>query len=104
MLLQNPDMPIFVLSEIRHNTGMFKKMQIGRLFQSSHFVQQLKQKQPNVQPLQFVMSMLGMIIFPFLSKPVFKSAGILNEQDFTDIMEERRKLLPIWINAMLTVK
>ncbi|MFT3946810.1 MAG: TetR family transcriptional regulator [Agriterribacter sp.] len=104
MLLQNPDMPIFVLSEIRNNTGLFKKMQVGKLLQSSQFVRQLKEKQPHIQPLHFIISMLGMIVFPFISKPVFQSVGMLNEQSFTAMMEERKKLLPKWIKAMLNAK
>ncbi|MCC6289448.1 MAG: TetR/AcrR family transcriptional regulator [Chitinophagaceae bacterium] len=104
MLLQNPDMPIFVLSEIRNNNGLFKKIQVGKILQSSHFVRQLKEKQPGVQPLHFIASMLGMIIFPFVSKPVFKSAGVLNEHGFATMMEERKKLLPKWIKAMLGTK
>ncbi|MFT3747987.1 MAG: TetR/AcrR family transcriptional regulator [Agriterribacter sp.] len=104
MLLQNPDMPIFVLSEIRNNTGMFKKMQAGKLLQSSHFVQQLREEQPGVQPLHFIVSMLGMIIFPFITKPVLQSVGVLNEKGFAAMMEERKQLLPIWIKSMLGTK
>lgn len=104
MLLQNPDMPIFVLSEIRNNSDLFKKMQVGKLIQGSHFVLQLKEKQPGIQPLQFIISMLGMVIFPFVSKPVFKSVGALNEQSFVEMMEERKTLIPLWVKAMLKAK
>lgn len=104
MLLQNPDMPIFVLSEIRNNTDLFKKMQVDKLIQGSHFVQQLKAKQPGIHPLQFIISMLGMVIFPFVSKPVFTSIGVINEQAFIEMMEDRKKLIPLWVKSMLKAK
>lgn len=104
MLLHNPDMPIFVLNEIRNNTDLFKKMQAGKLIQGSHFVQQLKERQPSVHPLQFIISILGMVIFPFVAKPVFKSVGVINEQTFIEMMEDRKKLIPLWVKSMLKAK
>src|SRR6185312_8013685 len=56
MLLQNPDLPLFVLSEIRNNSDMFKKFQVGKLIQNSYFVQQLKEKQPDIHPQHFIVS------------------------------------------------
>ena len=39
MLSENPDLPIFVLSEIRNNPERFaSKVQAGKLIQDSHFV------------------------------------------------------------------
>lgn len=104
MLLHNPDMPIFVLNEIRNNTDLFKKMQAGKLIQGSHFVQQLKERQPSVHPLQFIISILGMVIFPFVAKPVFKSVGVINERTFIEMMEDRKKLIPLWVKSMLKAK
>lgn len=104
MLLHNPDIPIFVLNEIRNNTDLFKKMQAGKLIQGSHFVQQLKERQPSVHPLQFIISILGMVIFPFVAKPVFKSVGVINERTFIEMMEYRKKLIPLWVKSMLKAK
>lgn len=104
MLLQNPDLPIFVLSEIRNNSDMFKRMQVGKLIQNSHFVLQLKEKQPELHPLHFIVSILGMTIFPFVAKPVLQSVGGLNQQLFNDMMLERKVLVPKWIKTMLKTK
>lgn len=104
MLTQNPDLPIFVLSEIRNNTGMFKQMQVGKLIQTSYFVEQLKERQPDVHPLHFIVSMLGMTVFPFVSKPVFQSVGVLTDESFTEMMQQRKTLMPKWMKAMLKAK
>ncbi|MGN6438751.1 MAG: TetR/AcrR family transcriptional regulator [Agriterribacter sp.] len=104
MLSQNPDLPIFVLSEIRNNTGMFRQMQVGKLIQTSYFVEQLRERQPDVHPLHFIVSMLGMTVFPFVSKPVFQSVGVLTDESFTEMMQQRKALMPKWMKAMLKVK
>lgn len=104
MLSQNPDLPLFVLSEIRNNSEMFKSLQVGKLIQNSHFVQQLKEKQPDVHPLHFIVSILGMTIFPFVAKPVLQSIGALSQQLFTEMMKERKTLVPKWAKAMLKAK
>ncbi|MGN6490436.1 MAG: TetR/AcrR family transcriptional regulator [Agriterribacter sp.] len=104
MLTQNPDLPIFVLSEIRNNTGMFKQMQVGKLIQTSYFVEQLRERQPDVHPLHFIVSMLGMTVFPFVSKPVFQSVGVLTDESFTQMMQQRKALMPKWMKAMLKAK
>ena len=104
MLLQNPDLPLFILNEIRHNSDLFNRFQAGRLIQSSHFVAQLKEKQPGIHPLHFVVSILGMTIFPFVAKPVLQSAGGINQQLFVAMMEERKKLVPKWAKSMIKMK
>ena len=54
--------------------------------------------------LHFLMNLLGMSVFPFIMKPIFQAAGILNEKAFLSRMEERKVLIPKWINAMLKTK
>ncbi|MFT3702452.1 MAG: TetR/AcrR family transcriptional regulator [Agriterribacter sp.] len=104
MLQQNPDLPLFVLTEIRNNSDLFKKLQAGKLIQHSHFVQQLKERNPDLHPLHFIVSILGITIFPFVAKPVLQSVAGLNQQMFNELMVERKALIPKWIKAMLKVK
>jgi len=67
-------------------------------------VQQLKEKQPGIHPQHFIVSILGMTIFPFVAKPVLQSVGGLTQQLFNDMMLERKTLVPKWAKAMLKVK
>jgi hypothetical protein len=50
------------------------------------------------------MNLLGITVFPFIMKPVFQASGILNEKVFLAKMEERKALIPKWMNAMLKAK
>ncbi len=105
LLLQNPDLPIFVLSEIKNSDGgLLSKLPIKNMLRESSLARQFHQARPDLSPLHFVMSLLGMIIFPFVGSPVFKGAGIVDDQSFRSMMEERRKMIPLWIKAMMDSK
>src|SRR5882672_9654920 len=105
MLTQNPDLPIFVLSEIRNNSDhLVKTFQFGNFLQHSVFFKQLQVNRPDVNPLHFVINLLGTTIFPFVGKPIFMAVGNMNQNDFDAIIEERKKLIPKWMRAMLQTK
>ncbi len=104
LLTENPELPLFILSEIRNSPEQFvHKLPVARLIES-HFIKQLHEKRPDLHPLHFLMNLLGLSVFPFIMKPVFHASGILNEKAFAARMEERKALIPKWINAMLKTK
>ena len=102
MLLEHPDLPIFVLSEIRNHPHRFPgSMPLGDLMRNSRFVAQLKEKRPDLHPMQLIFSILGMTVFPFIGGPVFEAAGLVDKPTFARMMEERKKLIPVWVKAIL---
>jgi AcrR family transcriptional regulator len=102
MLLANPDLPLFVLSEIRqHPEGFKKKMKLEKLIKNSALIMQLKQRRPDVNPVHFLMNILGLSVFPFVSKRILYSSSPHDSAIFGSIMEERKVLIPKWIKAML---
>ena len=48
--------------------------------------------------------MLGMVVFPFVGSPMLKSIGDLKQKDFDELMQQRKKLIPKWVNATLKIK
>lgn len=102
MLLENPDIPIFVLSEIRSNPAKFLSIApVADLIHNSHFMLQLREKRPDINPLHFIFNIMGMTVFPFIGGPVFKAMGALNDESFAQLMEERKKLVPLWVESIL---
>lgn len=98
LLLENPDLPIFILSEIRANPERFKEaIHIQEILKGSSLIRQLRDKRPDVEPIQFIVSVLGMTIFPFVAKPIL----FLDNSDFNVFMEERKKLITKWVKAIL---
>jgi len=61
----------------------------------------LKQRKRNVDPVHFLMSLLGLIIFPFVAKPILTQSGMINEKKFQSLIQERELLIPLWMEAIL---
>lgn len=102
MLIENPDLPLMVMSEVKKDIeGFGIKIQLSPLLKDSSFIRQIKDRNPNVDPVQFLLSILGMIIFPFIAKPVFISLSGMEKEQFITLMKERKKYIPIWVNAIL---
>ena len=103
LLNQNPDLPLFILSEIRMNPIQFvDRLPVKRLLESN-FIKQLHEKRPDLHPVQFLMNVIGLSVFPFIMKPVLEQGGVLQEKMFLAQMELRKVLIPKWIKAMLKV-
>lgn len=104
-LSMNPDLPIFVLSEIRNNPERFaSNVHLKKILSDSSFVKQLHEKRPDLNPLQIIMSVLGLTVFPFLMKPLLFSTKNIDQKGFDALMEERKGLIPRWASAMLKAK
>lgn len=107
LLIQEPDVPIFILSEIRANPQrLVSKINAKELISNSILLKQLQAKIKNgeiapINPLQFIMNLVGLTVFPFVGSPLLKVIGGLDEQQFNYLMEERKKMIPIWVNAIL---
>ncbi|GAA4315672.1 TetR/AcrR family transcriptional regulator [Compostibacter hankyongensis] len=105
MLLKHPDLPIFVLSELRNNVPSFMNIvHPEKLIRNSSLVTQLKKARPDINPLHFLANILGMVLFPFIAQPVFVAALALDARQFKQMMEERKQLIPAWVKAMLKTK
>ncbi len=102
MLVMNQDLPIFVLSEIRNHPEKFaNKIQAGAMMGNSSFVKQLHERVPHLNPLQLLMSIIGMTVFPFVGKPIFQTVNNTDPKMFDQLMEQRKKLIPLWVKAMI---
>ncbi len=102
MLLTHPDLPIFVLSEIRkHPERLQNNIPIASFLEQSSFIQQVRIQKPGINPVHFILNILGMTVFPFAAKPIISTLASVKNTGFEKMMEERRKLIPIWIRAML---
>lgn len=105
MLLENPDLPIFVLSEIRNNPERFaSNAQLKKILTESQFVKQLHAKRPDLNPLQVIVSLLGLTIMPFLAKPLLFASKTVDQKMFELFIEERRAYIPKWVSALLKTK
>ena len=105
LLQENPDLPMFVLNEIRKQPDLFKtQINLQQMLMNSSFLKQLKVVRKDIDPAHFLINLMGMMLFPFIARPIFITSGIISEKNFTSLMEQRRKLIPKWFKAILKTK
>jgi len=105
MISRHPDLPLFVLSEIKNHPEHFAQtFQVGQILQHSSFITQLHEKRPDIHPLHFFMNTMSMVLFPFVAMPVFKAVGMADEGQFMTMMQDRKTLIPRWVKAILETR
>lgn len=101
-LLANPDIPLFVLGEIRNNPDKFANLVKTRTnLTESILFKQLAERRPDVDPLHFIFNMLGLVIFPFIGKPLVQLITGIKPEEAVALMNERKTLIKTWFIAML---
>ncbi|MEP6682516.1 MAG: TetR/AcrR family transcriptional regulator [Parafilimonas sp.] len=95
-----PYLPIFVLSEVNRQPDAFlKKMWSKRKPPIKAFVEMIevavkqKQIQP-IQPLQLLLNIISLSIFPFMAKPLLMHVSGISKKQYDSMMEERKKIVP----------
>lgn len=101
-----PEIPTFILTEIRNNPEeLLKRLPIKEIVNDSVFIKQFQEAVQNKEitepnPLHFLMNLLGLVVFPFIAKPIIMGSRNLEREQFHALMQERKKKIPIWINMM----
>lgn len=98
MLVANPGLPLFVLSEINQNPEFLEKQFVKTLHSKlPRLVSQIndeiaKETIKPINPVQLFLNILSMIVFPFAARPllerVFQSSF---NTTFEDLMKDRKK-------------
>ena len=110
-ILKEPEMPIFLLNEIRTNNPkeLLAKLPFIETIGASSFIRQYQESrqhgaivEPN--PLHFLMNLMGLIVFPFIAKPILMELNHPERSSFEELMEERKRLIPICISAIMQAK
>lgn len=106
LLSQEPDLPLFIISELRTNPQMVVET-IGselRITESILFQQIQKGidsgeiKVPS--PFHFMMNTLSLTVFPFIAKTIVTTIMGMAESDFKVFTSERESLIPEWIEQL----
>jgi AcrR family transcriptional regulator len=111
MLMKNPDLPRFILNEVNadpmklinkvwSNNIKHKDAYIAR--QWNEFI--ANRKGLSFNPAHIAINAISMMIFPFIARPMIKIRTGMSTEEFNKLMLERKKLIPIWIYAMLDIK
>jgi AcrR family transcriptional regulator len=106
-LNNNPDLPIFIINEIRGDTSRITEQIDQEVVPlRAHMFRQLQEagRQGRISPIDpfhFMANLIGLTVFPFIGRPLLQRVSGTDDQQFRAFMEERKKLVPIWINAIM---
>ncbi len=104
VIMQNPYIPLFVMNEMNKNP----EMGIKNFFEAQKpgFVRKLRDSieesvkedliQP-INPIHLIMNIFSMCAFPFIAKPMIKLLTGIEDDDFKNMMEQRKILVAEFI-------
>ena len=103
LLLENEELPIFILNELTVNKELFKDItQNTRQITQPVIDKQLKERNTEISTSNLIVNILSLTMFPFVAKPLIISSGLVKEEEFADFVYERKEKILEWI--MKTVK
>lgn len=104
VVMDNPYLPLFVLYEINQDPVYFmKKLMPPNLRPNPmRFIAQIEAEVKKgtikpVSPLQLMMNLISLTIFPFVAKPMIQANLGIDEWQFRAAMEQRKKEIPQFI-------
>jgi len=108
MLLANPSLPGFVLSEINQNPAFFREKvksrqnipDLSRLLVQIQIAGQTGQIHP-VDPFQLLMNVISMCVFPFAGRPMIKGMTGIDDDSFNHLMRQRKAAIIAFVQRAL---
>lgn len=106
-VLENPDFIFFMVAEVMGGSTKLPMINNMKTLVNSYFAKQLwaLQTDGNISfhPVNLLWNIAGMITFPFLSRPQAIQSGYFNSDEFYQLMQERKKLIPVWMKLIMNV-
>ncbi|MDR3711756.1 MAG: TetR family transcriptional regulator [Puia sp.] len=109
-LTLHPDLPLFVLNEIRGNPSRFaKRIDEEVAPMRTLFLKQIREAGKDgrilpIDPFHFIANLIGLTVFPFVARPILQRVTGTTDEQFNAFMQERKTLVPDWIRAILGSK
>lgn len=108
MIASKPFLPLFVINTMNQKgkSDFIKKLplELPQKLIGAYFMDQSKGLVRELNPMQFLMSLMGMCVFPFLAKPLMTNAFGMNNELFSELMEQRKVELKGYIRLILEPK
>jgi TetR/AcrR family transcriptional regulator len=99
-LIKTPFVPIFIINEINRQPQAFlKKLMGSKMPPVQKILKQIETETREgrirpIDPLQFLMNILSLCVFPFLVRPMVQLVTTISDKQFMALMEERKKEVP----------
>lgn len=106
----NQNLPTFIMNTVRENPKEYlNNFRLVDKIQDSSFTRQFQQKMKDrnttqINPINFIINLIGLTVFPFLTQPIVCETANIDKDSYYQMIEERRRLIPLWIEGMLIVQ
>lgn len=105
LLVKNPFLPLFILTTINNQNRIdfLEKLPIAlnRKLIEKYISDNKKGKVLEIDPIQFMVSLMGMCVFPFLAKPIIMKTVNYNKEEFDIFIENRITEIKMYVNAII---
>lgn len=108
LVMRNPDLPKFVIGELNKNPDAFIARNVNdRIKQTFADLQKSIQNEVDlgrIKPIdarQLLMNLISMIIFPFIGRPMMQVLFAVDNNEFKNLMVERREHIKNFIKQAL---
>lgn len=97
-LSASPHLPIFIINELNQNPDRIVERFVHapqfpdiRMFMQEMRTEMEKGTIRKMDPMQLMMNTLSMCVFPFIAKPIISNVFKMNDEQYSAVMEERKK-------------
>lgn len=105
MLKANPGLAFFIMNEVNANPHKF----VSKAGIERHDLYVMKQwaeimansKNMPVNPVHILINIISMTVFPFIAAPIMSFRIAQSQEQFNKLMDERKKLIPMWVKGMM---
>lgn len=109
LLIENPYLPGFILSEINRNPQTIISVFLDNRFSPTQLISQIQEEMDDsniksMDPRHLLINIVSMCIFPFIGRPVITAMLFDNDVDrFTKFIQERKAEVSSFVMATLKV-
>ncbi len=103
-LLENPELPIFVMGELRnHPHNIVSIIDPHQLVIGSTFEKQMREysDNPDLDVANIMLNGMSMMLFPILAAPMVKNLYGIDDDGLKQLINQRRTKIPEWIIKMI---
>jgi AcrR family transcriptional regulator len=108
-LLKEPDIPFFIMYELSQKRDSFLaeiEKHRSELPRVAYFLSQIQEEIDQgrwhpMPPVQILLTIMSMTVFPFIAKPVFNTVLEFPEAFFKELMEERKQFIVAFLKQAL---
>ncbi|HAR39516.1 MAG: hypothetical protein A2W86_10055 [Bacteroidetes bacterium GWD2_45_23] len=98
LLLENEELPIFILNELSVNKELFVNITRNtRQIAQPVIDKQLKERKLGMSAKDLIINTLSLTMFPFVAKPLIISSGLVNADEFVEFVTKRKEKIINWI-------